>query len=93
MINTNIVVHDGKERCIAICMGRSPELIIAILAVLKTGTSYVPIDPVYPKKRQRYMIEDSEAIVLLADRFVGLPSQYVQVKHFALIPMLVKRTK
>lgn len=50
---------------IAICLERSPEMVIALLAVLKAGCAYVPIDPEYPRERIRYMLEDSAAPVLL----------------------------
>jgi amino acid adenylation domain-containing protein/non-ribosomal peptide synthase protein (TIGR01720 family) len=44
---------------------RSPEMIISILAVIKSGAAYVPIDPAYPQERVDYMIEDSGMKVLL----------------------------
>ena len=50
---------------IAICIDRSLEMIIGILAILKAGGAYVPLDPEYPKERLRYMIEDSNAAIIL----------------------------
>ena len=50
---------------VAVCMGRSPELVAAELGVLKAGAAYVPIDPAYPGERIAFMLEDSEARVLL----------------------------
>lgn len=44
---------------IGISMVNSPEMIIACLGILKSGCSYVPIDPAYPKKRIQYLIDDS----------------------------------
>ncbi|WP_128809168.1 non-ribosomal peptide synthetase, partial [Xanthomonas translucens] len=55
----------GPERRVAIRLERSPELIIALLAVLKAGGAYVPIDPAYPIERSVYLLEDSQACVLL----------------------------
>jgi amino acid adenylation domain-containing protein len=46
-------------------MERSREMVIALLAVLKAGCAYVPIDPEYPQERIRYMLEDSTASILL----------------------------
>ncbi|RJG17684.1 non-ribosomal peptide synthetase [Paenibacillus thiaminolyticus] len=48
--------------------GRSAEMIVGILAVLKAGGAYLPIDPAYPGERIAYMLADSGAALLLADR-------------------------
>jgi len=58
------------ESPVAICMERSPEAIIAMLAVLKSGGAYVPIDPAYPADRLRFMLEDLDTPVLLTQRRV-----------------------
>ncbi|MGG6314126.1 non-ribosomal peptide synthetase [Paenibacillus macerans] len=47
---------------------RSAEMIVGILAVLKAGGAYLPIDPEYPEQRIRYMLEDSGAALLLTQR-------------------------
>src|SRR3989338_5812121 len=54
------------DQLMGICFHRSCEMIIAILAVLKAGGAYMPIDPVYPKKRMDYMLQDSQCRILLA---------------------------
>src|SRR6202042_2737418 len=41
----------GLETPVAVCLDRSPDLIAALLGVLKTGGAYVPIDPAYPGER------------------------------------------
>ncbi|MEG8184732.1 amino acid adenylation domain-containing protein, partial [Nocardia terpenica] len=46
-------------------MDRSPELVVALLAVLKAGAAYVPIDPAYPDDRITYMLEESEPLLVL----------------------------
>ena len=53
------------ETPIAISLPRSPELIIGLLAILKTGGTYVPIDHEYPIERIHYMLSDSKASILL----------------------------
>ena len=53
---------------VAILVERSTEMLIAILAVLKTGAAYVPIDPAYPQQRIAYMLQDSEALFVLTQR-------------------------
>ncbi len=55
----------GPEVRVGIFLERSTEMILAILAVLKAGATYVPLDPSYPEERLSFMIEDSAASVLL----------------------------
>src|SRR4029079_16610065 len=55
----------GTEQLIAICLERSIEMIVSILAVLKCGSAYVPIDPQYPIERQQYILQDSSPHALI----------------------------
>jgi amino acid adenylation domain-containing protein len=55
----------GAEDAVAICVERSLELMVAVLAVLKAGAAYVPLDPAYPRERLSFMLADSRALVLL----------------------------
>ena len=60
---------------VGMCLERSVELPVAMLAVLKTGAAYVPIDPSYPPQRQEFMLTDAEASVLLTQtRLLGVAS-------------------
>ncbi|PHM37253.1 Amino acid adenylation [Xenorhabdus mauleonii] len=52
---------------IAICLERSPEMIIGLLGILKAGGAYVPLDPAYPAERLAYIIEDASPVALLTD--------------------------
>ncbi|AJO16544.1 lichenysin non-ribosomal peptide synthetase LicA [Bacillus paralicheniformis] len=52
----------------AILTARSAEMVIGILAVLKAGAAYVPIDPDHPEKRVQHFFEDSGAAVLLTQK-------------------------
>ncbi|MDQ0045975.1 amino acid adenylation domain-containing protein/non-ribosomal peptide synthase protein (TIGR01720 family) [Paenibacillus polymyxa] len=53
------------EQLIGIMTFRSIEMVVAILAVLKAGCAYIPIDPEYPEERIRYTLEDSGTKILL----------------------------
>ena len=53
---------------IGICLGRSPEMIIAMLAVLKTSGAYVPLDPAYPAQRIKGILEDVGAALVITRR-------------------------
>ena len=50
---------------VAIYLERSLELVTGLLGILKTGAAYVPLDPAYPKERLAFMLEDSQAAVIL----------------------------
>ncbi len=49
----------GPEKRVALCISRCPELVVGILAILKAGAVYVPVDPAYPKDRQAYLLQDA----------------------------------
>lgn len=57
----------GLEQRVGLCMTRSPEMVIAILGILKTGGAYVPLDPAYPKERLASMIEAARISVLVTN--------------------------
>jgi len=56
----------GPESRVGLCAERSLELVVGVLAILKAGSAYVPLDPAYPADRLAYMAEDSGVCVLLA---------------------------
>ena len=58
----------GDNDIVAIMMDRSIELMISILAVLKSGGAYLPIDPDYPKDRVNYILKDSKAKIVLTEK-------------------------
>ncbi|MGH8773049.1 MAG: AMP-binding protein, partial [Burkholderiales bacterium] len=56
-----------KEEPIALLLERDVQLVSAILAALKAGKIYVPLDPGYPRERNQYMLENSQARLVLTD--------------------------
>ncbi len=64
----------GPEVVVAICLDRSPEMVIGMLAVLKAGGAYLPLDSAYPEHRLRFLLEDAGARVLLTHSRIDLPN-------------------
>jgi non-ribosomal peptide synthetase component F len=58
----------GPGRTVGLCLDRSPELIVSVLAVLRVGAAYVPVDPSYPSDRIAAMLEDARPPVVITDR-------------------------
>jgi amino acid adenylation domain-containing protein len=56
------------ETLVGICMEHSAEMVVAVLGVLKAGGAYVPLDHAYPKDRLAFMLDDSQALVLLTQQ-------------------------
>ncbi|MBA3947366.1 MAG: amino acid adenylation domain-containing protein, partial [Herpetosiphonaceae bacterium] len=55
----------GPEVRVGICMQRSCDLVVGLLAILKAGGAYVPLDPSYPAERLAYMLTDSHVLLVL----------------------------
>ena len=55
----------GPEHIVALCLDRSPELVIALLATLKTGAAYLPLDPDYPSERLAFLLGDADPRCIL----------------------------
>ena len=71
----------GPEVPVGVCLERSLEVVISLLGVLKAGGVYLPLDPAYPKQRIGFMLEDSNASVLLTQNCLiqGLPEHRARV--------------
>lgn len=66
LVATNLVrVGVKTETVVALCLPRSAELILAMLAVLKSGAAYLPIDPELPKARIESILNDAKAAVIV----------------------------
>lgn len=67
----------GKDDFVAILVPRSDSMVIAAWGVVRAGAAFQPLDPTYPADRLNYMVQDSKARLLIADRnLVGLVNEY-----------------
>ncbi len=57
----------GPDVLVGVCVERSIEMMVGLLAIHKAGGAYVPLDPAYPKERIAFMLQDSQAPVLLTN--------------------------
>ncbi len=55
----------GPESRVGVCLERTPELVAALLGVLRAGAAYVPLDPAYPRERLAFVARDSAAALVL----------------------------
>ena len=71
----------GAEVLVGLYVERSLAMVVGLLGILKAGGAYVPLDPTYPPERLAFMLEDSQAPVLLtqAHLVAGLPAHRVRV--------------
>src|SRR5262249_20316278 len=56
----------GAERVVGVCLERSLELVVSLIAILKAGGAYLPLDPGYPRERLSFMLADAGAAVLIS---------------------------
>ncbi|MFB6812898.1 amino acid adenylation domain-containing protein, partial [Streptomyces sp. NPDC056387] len=69
----------GPERLVAVAVPRSVDLVVVLLAVVKTGAAYVPIDPEYPADRITHMLQDADPVFVVtqAETAEKLPTEPV----------------
>ncbi|MEM1339980.1 MAG: amino acid adenylation domain-containing protein, partial [Bacteroidota bacterium] len=70
---------------VPICLDRSIEMVVGILGVLKAGCAYVPIDPAYPTRRISYILEDTQAkLMLTQEKYV---EELLALKGVKIVPL------
>ncbi len=74
----------GPGDIVGLSLHRSPEMIIAMLAILKAGAAYMPMDPDYPGERLEYMLENSSARYVLSEQDVSLALRNQSVSYLFL---------
>jgi len=58
----------GPDEVVGVCLERSADLVVALLAILKAGGAYLPLDPTYPPGRLGFMLEDARAALVIGER-------------------------
>ncbi|MGB5931212.1 MAG: amino acid adenylation domain-containing protein, partial [Cyclobacteriaceae bacterium] len=74
----NHFLHDikGQKKKVALLMGHSIDMVVAMLAVLKSGNAYVPLDPLHPASRLEFILSDAECAGIITDqKHAGLASE------------------
>ena len=61
----------GPEVTVGLCVHRSVQMVVGALAILKSGGTYVPLDPLYPDERLAFMLADAGARVLVTERMLS----------------------
>lgn len=74
----------GTEVLVAICMERSIDVAVSILATLKTGAAYLPLDPAYPRERLAFMVADAKPRIVITHEHL----QHILPPHDARVVVL-----
>lgn len=64
-------VEIQPDALVGVCLERSFEMLVALLAVMKSGAAYVPLDPSYPADRIAYILEDAKAVAIVSESVIG----------------------
>lgn len=67
LANRLISMKVGPEQLVGLCMNRSLDMVIGILAIIKTGAGYLPLDPTLPADRRSFILEDSATTIIVAE--------------------------
>jgi len=80
----------GPDTLVGLCMERSLEMMVGLLAILQAGGAYVPLDPEYPDDRLAHMIEDSRVAMVLTQEALRKRLRGLAAKHVELIALDAK---
>ncbi|MCP4273385.1 MAG: AMP-binding protein, partial [Gammaproteobacteria bacterium] len=71
------------DTLVGICIERSLEMVVGLLAILKAGGAYVPLDPDYPEERLQFMLDDTKVPVLLTKKNLVYSYPYTELQNIA----------
>ncbi|MCC6809187.1 MAG: amino acid adenylation domain-containing protein, partial [Deltaproteobacteria bacterium] len=80
----------GSETLVAICVERSLEMVVGLLAILKAGGAYVPVDPKYPQARIAHILSDSRASIAVTTEALAPLCAGIDPKALVTLDMLAK---
>lgn len=78
-------ITKGENQIVGLCIGRSLDMIVGLIAILKSGSAYLPLDPEYPQERTKFILQDSGAQLVLTEEklqetFVFLDIQSINIQ-------------
>ena len=79
-----VALGAGHDRLVAVGMSRSIDMIVALLAVLKSGAAYLPIDLAYPKSRTQFVLQDARPLA-----FLGHSANQAELPALGDVPLLL----
>ena len=87
----------GKGNVVSILIHRNEYMVIASLGALKSGAAYQPLDPSYPQERLLFMVQDAEAVLVIADEDLttlidGYTGEFLLTKDIPALPALPEGT-
>ncbi|WP_367126086.1 amino acid adenylation domain-containing protein [Streptomyces phytohabitans] len=69
----------GPERLVGLVLERSVDLVVAVLAVLRSGAGYLPLDPAHPEERLRRVVAEADPVLVVTDRPLPVPQPQLPV--------------
>lgn len=75
---------NGDRRLVGICVERSLDMLVALIAVHKAGCAYVPLDPMHPPARSRYILDEAQVAALISDGSETSPLVGADIPHIDL---------
>jgi len=58
----------GPDVPVAVCLERTPEMVVVVLGILKAGSAYLPLEPTFPSERLAFMIDDASAALVVSEK-------------------------
>ncbi len=77
----------SPDTLVGVCLPRSPDLVVALLATLKSGAAYLPLDPSYPPERLAFMLQDAQAPLLLTTSSLAATLAPASLPHTRFVPL------